>query len=171
MLKAIGGRAIHPVNTRVGGFYRAPLPIELNSLAQILRQALDDALATTAWVAGFDFPDDELDCDLLAVTTPGLYAIESGTVTSASGLTFPAQDFSAYVVEHQVPHSTALHAAFDGRLFLTGPAIRPRQALAVAAGSGPAPGIAARHRSRRAVRLDQHGHRASRPDPRWRTGT
>jgi sulfhydrogenase subunit alpha len=124
VLEAIGGRAIHPVNTRVGGFYRAPLPTELISLAEILRQALDDALATTAWVAGFDFPDDELDCDLLAVTTPGLYAIESGTVTSASGLAFPARNFSTYVVEHQVPHSTALHATFDGRLFLTGPLAR-----------------------------------------------
>lgn len=124
ILETIGGRAIHPVNTRIGGFYRAPFQSELTSLAEKLRQALDDALATTTWVAGFDFPDHELDCDLLAVTTPGLYAIESGTVTSASGITFPAQNFSTYVVEHQVPHSTALHATFDGRLFLTGPLAR-----------------------------------------------
>jgi len=124
VLETIGGRAIHPVNTRVGGFYRAPLPAELTSIAEKLRQALDDALATTAWVAGFDFPDYELDCDLLAVTKPDEYAIESGTVTSARGLTFPAQNFSAHVVEHQVPHSTALHATFDGRLFLTGPLAR-----------------------------------------------
>ena len=124
VLEAIGGRAIHPVNTRVGGFYRAPTTTELAPLAEKLRQALDDALATTAWVAGFEFPDHEIDCDLLAVTTPGRYAIESGTMTSASGLTFSARDFSAHVVEHQVPHSTALHATFDGRLFLTGPLAR-----------------------------------------------
>ncbi len=124
ILEAVGGRAIHPVNTRVGGFYRAPLADELHSLAKILRPALTDALETTSWVAGFDFPDDELDCDLLAVTKPGTYAIESGTVRSTGGLEFPARDFSDHVVEHQVPHSTALHATLDGTLFLTGPLAR-----------------------------------------------
>ncbi len=124
VLEAIGGRAIHPVNTRVGGFYRAPAQADLIPLAEQLRQALDDALATTQWVAGFDFPDTELDCDLLALTKPGQYAIESGAVTSASGLAFPARNFSTHVAEHQVPHSTALHATLGGRLFLTGPLAR-----------------------------------------------
>ena len=120
ILEAIGGRAIHPVNTRLGGFYRAPLQADLLQLAEQLRQALDDALATVAWVAGFDFPDCELDCDLLAVSEPDRYAIESGQVTSAGGLRFPPQDFSSHVVEYQVPHSTALHATLDGAPFLTG---------------------------------------------------
>ena len=124
VLEAIGGRAIHPVNTRVGGFYRAPLETELLSLGEILRRALEDAIATTSWVAGFEFPDSEIDCDFLAVTKPGEYAIESGTVASTRGLTFPAENFPAHVVEHQVPHSTALHATLDGGLFLTGPLAR-----------------------------------------------
>ena len=124
ILEAVGGRAIHPVNTRVGGFYRAPLKSELNILGESLARALDDALMTTSWVAGFDFPDHELDCDLLAVTKPGTYAIESGDVRSASGLGFPARNFGDHVVEHQVPHSTALQATLDGRLFLTGPLAR-----------------------------------------------
>jgi sulfhydrogenase subunit alpha len=124
ILEAIGGRSIHPVNTRIGGFYRAPAKADLIPLAEQLRQALDDALATTQWVAGFEFPDHELDCDLLAVTKPGEYAIESGTIKSDSGLTFPPRDFSMHVTEHQVPHSTALHAELDGRRFLTGPLAR-----------------------------------------------
>jgi sulfhydrogenase subunit alpha len=124
ILEVIGGRAIHPVNTRLGGFYRAPTQADLMPLAEQLRAALDDALATAAWVAGFDFPDQELDCDLLAVAEPDRYAIESGQVTSARGLTFPAQDFPGHVVEHQVPHSTALHATLDGTAFLTGPLAR-----------------------------------------------
>ncbi len=124
VLETIGGRAIHPVNTRIGGFYRAPAKADLVPLAEQLRQALDDALATTQWVAGFDFPDRELGCDLLAVTQPDRYAIESGQVTVAGGPTFPAANFPSHVVEHQVPHSTALHATLDGRLFLTGPLAR-----------------------------------------------
>jgi sulfhydrogenase subunit alpha len=124
ILEAVGGRAIHPVNTRVGGFYRAPLTTELHVLAEKLRSALDDALATASWVAGFDFPDHELDCDLLAVSKPDTYAIESGEIRSTSGHRFPARYFSDHVVEHQVPHSIALQATLDGRLFLTGPLAR-----------------------------------------------
>jgi coenzyme F420-reducing hydrogenase alpha subunit len=35
-----------------------------------------------------------------------------------------ADEFQQHVVEHQVPHSTALHAALDGRRYLTGPLAR-----------------------------------------------
>ena len=37
-------------------------------LAEQLRRALDDALATVDWVAGFDFPDLTVDHELLALT-------------------------------------------------------------------------------------------------------
>jgi len=148
ILEAVGGRAIHPVNTRLGGFYRAPAAAELAALAEQLRRALDDALATVAWVAGFDFPDVELDCELLAARDPGRYAIERGQIASAGGLSFPAAAFAEHVTEHQVPYSTALHATLDGRRYLTGPLARytissaqlspvARQAAA-AAGLGPA---------------------------------
>jgi sulfhydrogenase subunit alpha len=125
ILEAVGGRAIHPVNTRVGGFYRAPDQAGLTTLAESLRRALDDALTTVTWVAGFDFPDVELDCDLLAVSAGGRYPIEGGgLVIAASGLGFPAAEFGQHVIEHQVPHSTALHATLDGREYLTGPLAR-----------------------------------------------
>jgi len=148
ILEAVGGRAIHPVNPRVGGFYRAPTKAELAPLAEQLRHALDDALATAAWVAGFDFPDVELDHELLAVHEPDRYAIERGQVASSAGLAFPAAEFGGHVAEHQVPHSTALHATLDGHRYLTGPLARytinsgqlspvARQAAAEA-GLGPA---------------------------------
>jgi hypothetical protein len=89
ILEAVGGRAIHPVNTRIGGFYRAPAAADLAPLAERLRGALDDALATVAWVAGFDLPDVELDCELLAARDPDRYAIERGQLASAGGLFLP----------------------------------------------------------------------------------
>jgi coenzyme F420-reducing hydrogenase alpha subunit len=148
ILEAVGGRAIHPVNPRIGGFHRAPTAAELCRLAEQLRPALDDALATVEWVAGFDFPDRELPGELLAVHHPDRYAIENGDVRSSGGLAFTAAEFDDHVVEHQVAHSTALHATLDGRRYLTGPLARyslngeqlsplARQAAA-AAGLGPA---------------------------------
>src|SRR5579859_830857 len=57
IMELVGGRAIHPVNVRVGGFYRAPAKPEMAALAEKLRVALDQALDTVRWAAGFEFPD------------------------------------------------------------------------------------------------------------------
>ncbi|MDI9885118.1 nickel-dependent hydrogenase large subunit [Streptomyces sp. HNM0645] len=126
VVELLGGRAIHPVNVRLGGFHRTPTRAELRPLAERLRTALDDARDTLRWVAGFEFPDAECDADLLALTEPGTYAIESGTPAvlpydrTLPPRGFPLGDFSEHVTEEQVPHSTALHSRLDGRRHLTG---------------------------------------------------
>jgi coenzyme F420-reducing hydrogenase alpha subunit len=92
------------------------------------------------WVADFEFPDADCDHDLLALARPGSYAIESGTPTvmpaprtadlppdsdrALPTRTFHVREFDHHVVEHQVPHSTALHSRLDGRRHLTGPLAR-----------------------------------------------
>ncbi|WP_046776710.1 Ni/Fe hydrogenase subunit alpha [Streptomyces yangpuensis] len=126
VVELLGGRAIHPVNVRLGGFHRTPTPSQLRPLAERLRTALDDAWDTLRWVAGFDFPDAECDADLFALAESGTYAIESGVPTvlrygepfRARG--FPLRDFCDHVAETQVAHSSALHSRLDGRRHLTG---------------------------------------------------
>jgi sulfhydrogenase subunit alpha len=124
VMTAIGGRAIHPVNVRLGGFYRVPTATELRPLAEQLRRALDDALDTVRWVAGFDFPDIDVPHDLMALRDTDGYPLDRGTPLVTTGLSFPPSEFSSHVVEHQVPHSTALHARLDGGLYLVGPLAR-----------------------------------------------
>ena len=124
ILEFLGGRAIHPVNVRVGGFYRVPAPSELRPLAERLRRALDLALDTVRWVATFEFPDLELGHDLISAHDPGRYPIERGTLRTAGGLSFPASEFPGHVTEHHVPHSTALHATLDEHRYLAGPLAR-----------------------------------------------
>ena len=125
IMEAVGGRAIHPVNVRVGGFYRAPARAELAALTEPLKGALDGALETVRWVAGFDFPDHSCATqDLLALSRPGTYAIERGTLATRSGLLFSAAAWDRHVIEEHVPHSTALHARLNGHRYLTGPLAR-----------------------------------------------
>ena len=119
----IGGRAIHPVNVRLGGFYSVPTRADLRPMAEQLRRALDDALATVRWVAGFDFPDLTIDHELLALTGDR-YPLEDGVIARSAGPSFPVSQFGEHVRETQVPHSTALHATLDGHRHLTGPLAR-----------------------------------------------
>ncbi|GGT01149.1 Ni/Fe hydrogenase subunit alpha [Streptomyces chromofuscus] len=131
ILEQLGGRPIHPVNVRVGGFYRTPGREELRPLEERLRQAREDALETVRWVATFDFPDVVCDHDLFALRDPGRYAIDSGTpaVMAAQGQgpalrEFNLAEFEQHIREGQVPHSTARTSALDGRRYLTGPLAR-----------------------------------------------
>lgn len=124
LMEFLGGRAIHPVNVRLGGFYSVPTRRDMEVLAEELRRALDDALATVQWVSTFDFPDVEIDHELLALTQPNQYPIENGTIVRSGGPVFGVPEFCDHVTESQVPHSTALHATLDGRRHLTGPLAR-----------------------------------------------
>lgn len=124
VMELVGGRAIHPINVKVGGFYRLPTVPELRTLAEPLRRALDDAVATARWASTFEIPDATVDHEFLSLRDTGRYPIERGTLVSSGGLSFPAASYPDHVTEHQVPHSTALHAMLDGRTFLTGPLAR-----------------------------------------------
>ena len=124
LMDLIGGRAIHPVNVRLGGFYSVPTRQQLDAMAEELRYALDNALWTAKWVSGFDFPDAQMPHEMLSLTQPDRYPIENGTIVRSAGEPFGVAEFRDHVVEAQVQHSTALHATLDGRPHLTGPPAR-----------------------------------------------
>jgi len=126
IMATIGGRSIHPVNVRVGGFYRAPTASELAPLAGQLEGALELALETVRWVAGFDFPDFSCDHELLSLRMPGSYPIERGTLVTSGGLEFTPAQYEEHIIEEQVPHSMALHARLAGHSghIMTGPLAR-----------------------------------------------
>ena len=86
LMTAVGGREIHPVNVRVGGFYRAPTRAELRPAAELLERAREAALETVRWTAGLPFPDVELDHELVALSVDGEYPIDRGRIVSTAGL-------------------------------------------------------------------------------------
>jgi sulfhydrogenase subunit alpha len=125
VLATVGGRSIHPVNVRVGGFYRLPTSQEMSGLRATLADALHDALATAELVAGFDFPDFTHDFEYLSLRPARGYPIEAGRVVTSGGLAFAPAEFDAHVTEEHVRHSNALHARLHGTdPYLTGPLAR-----------------------------------------------
>jgi coenzyme F420-reducing hydrogenase alpha subunit len=126
LIEALGGRAVHPINVRIGGFYRVPTKREVRSWREPLLRARDAALETVRWVAGFEFPDFEHDHAHLALRHPDRYAIEQGRLVSSGGLDAPVHTFDEHVVESHVEHSHALHAHLrsGGGRYLVGPLAR-----------------------------------------------
>ncbi|NIP42254.1 MAG: Ni/Fe hydrogenase subunit alpha [candidate division Zixibacteria bacterium] len=121
----MGGREIHPINIRVGGFYKIPKKKELQKMADPLKWARDASLETVKWVSTFDFPDFERDYEFVSVNHESEYPIDEGGIASNKGIDIGIEQYLDYFEEHHVKHSTSLHASVKGRgSYMTGPMAR-----------------------------------------------
>ena len=114
IVRLLGGREIHPVNVRVGGFYSIPSKEEFTGLAEELKWARDAALETVRWVSAFSFPEFERDYEFVALQHPAEYPMNEGRIVSNKGLDISVRDYDQNFVEEHVAHSTALHSQKKG---------------------------------------------------------
>jgi sulfhydrogenase subunit alpha len=144
----LGGREIHPINVRVGGFYKVPSKQEFGQLAEQLKWGRDAALETVRWTAQLPFPGFEQNYEFVALRHPAEYPFNEGRLVSNKGLDITAQAYDTHFVEEHVPYSNALHSVLKERgAYFVGPLARYNlnfdqlsplaQEAARAAGLGP----------------------------------
>jgi sulfhydrogenase subunit alpha len=125
LIRLLGGRAIHPINARIGGFYRVPSRAELAPVEEALKQARDRAIDTLRWVAGFTFPECARNYEFVALRHSDEYPMNEGRIVSSAGLDIAVTDYETAFIERQVPYSTALHSTLKERgAYLVGPMAR-----------------------------------------------
>jgi coenzyme F420-reducing hydrogenase alpha subunit len=121
----MGGRSIHPINVRLGGFFKVPTREELAPLAEQLRWARDAAIETVRWAATLPFPEYEHDYEFVAMRHPDEYPMNEGRLVSNKGLEIDIHDYDLHFQETQVSHSNALHSTLNARgAYLVGPLAR-----------------------------------------------
>jgi sulfhydrogenase subunit alpha len=121
----LGGREIHPINVRVGGFYKLPSRSDFAALAERLKWARDAALETVRFVAGLPFPDFERDYIFVALRHPDEYPFNDGRLVSNRGLDIPISEYDANFSEEHVQHSNALHSVLKPHgAYFVGPLAR-----------------------------------------------
>ena len=126
ILDVIGGRAVHPVNFRVGGFYRLPDRAALAALRPKLEQGLEIARELTLLTGGFRFPAYDYDYTCVSLRHSEEYAIHEGRIVSNRGLDIPVAEFEEHFDEEHVARSNALHGVMRGakKPYLVGPIAR-----------------------------------------------
>lgn len=125
IMSLLGGREIHPINVRVGGFYRVPSVDELAGLRPQVEEALMLAEQTVRFVSGFTFPDEEEDYEMVALRNAAEYPMNEGILVSTRGLRIPQEDFEREFEEVQVPYGNSLHCVHrGGGSYLVGPLAR-----------------------------------------------
>ncbi len=125
IVRVLGGREIHPVNMRVGGFWRLPTSAELLGLATELDRARDEALETVKWVSQLNIPDVTKPVEMVALSGSDRYPFTEGRIKSTGGIDVDVSEWNDVFVETHVERSNALHATVRERgTYAVGPTAR-----------------------------------------------
>jgi len=125
IVRFLGGREIHPVNLRVGGFYKVPTKSSLRDLVDKLKWARDAAAETVKWTSRLPFPELQQDYLFVSLRHPDEYPIHEGRIVSSGGLDIGVREYDQHFTEEHVAHSNALHSLLDGRhMYICGPMAR-----------------------------------------------
>ncbi len=125
LMTIIGGREIHPINMRVGGFYKAPEKADFAKIKEELEWAKEASLATIKLVASFTFPDFDREYEYVSLQHPDEYPLHDGRLVSNRGLDIAVNEYEQHFVEEHVKHTTALHSFIKERgAYFVGPLAR-----------------------------------------------
>ncbi len=124
IVRFLGGRSVHPIGVRVGGFYKAPAAADAAVLLEKVRQQLAHAETLLRWSASLDLPSSKQDFVSVAIRQADEYPMNEGRIVSDAGHMLVSENFESHFKEHQAPHSTALHCHLDGQPYLVGPLAR-----------------------------------------------
>jgi len=125
LIAALGGRPVHPISVRVGGFSKVPRRADLDGVREALDVAVEQSLATVRLVATWDPPALEHPQPLVALRHAAEYPYNDGRIVSTDGLDLAPGAWGEAFEEHHIEGSNALHArTHDGRVYLLGPTAR-----------------------------------------------
>ncbi|MBT3924181.1 MAG: Ni/Fe hydrogenase subunit alpha [Nitrospina sp.] len=125
IVSTLGGREIHPINVRVGGFYKVFSKNDLEPLKENLKWARDAALETVRWAAQLPFPEFEQDYEFVSLRHPEEYPFNEGRLVSNKGLDIDCSEYEDHFQEAHVEHSNALHSVLKERgAYFVGPMAR-----------------------------------------------
>lgn len=110
IINLLGGREIHPINVRVGGFYKIPAKSEFLLIAERLKWARDAAIETVKWAATLPFPEFEQDYEYVSLSHPNEYPFNEGRLISNKGIDIDINEYEDHFVEEHIQHSNALHS-------------------------------------------------------------
>lgn len=125
LTQLIGGKSVHPVTAVVGGFTNKISKTDANAIKKSFIRAKDEVLESISVFKELDIPKFERKCEHIAISRKDGYAINEGELASTEGIKAKQSDYRQFILETQVPHSTAKHSIVNERSsYLVGPLAR-----------------------------------------------
>ena len=120
MVRMIGGRAVHPIRTVVGGFTKLPSEEEMLHMKEMLKSLYPDLEASLGVLKTLDLPAFERETEYVSLSNPDDYAHYDGNIKSTDGWEIDPMDYLDKIKEKVVEHSTAKHCWANRDSFMVG---------------------------------------------------
>lgn len=120
----VGGRAVHPISSVVGGFTKTPRKEDLAEIRQRSRRTKEDLWNTVDLFRSFDYPEIDRKSELIAISSDEEYAVNKGRLRSSSGLDSLEEEYRIHVQEKELNYSNTKNSLVKGNDFLVGPIAR-----------------------------------------------
>jgi coenzyme F420-reducing hydrogenase alpha subunit len=116
----VGGRTVHPIRCKVGGFSCLPRLSELERFRGRLEDARPELDKTVDLFASVKVPAFERETEYIALSSATEYPLYEGTLTSSDAGTFADADYFTVTNEYCVPQSTAKYTRHRRESFMVG---------------------------------------------------
>ncbi len=120
VVRIIGGRAVHPITTVVGGFTTTPSEEKLLQLKEMLKSLYPDLETSLQVLKSLKLPDFERETEYISLTDKKDYALYDGDIKSSDGWTISPQDYLSKIKEKVVEHSTGKHCWASRDAYMVG---------------------------------------------------
>ncbi len=118
IIELIGGRTVHPITPKVGGFTKYPGKEELGVLAKKAKKMLPIAVELAGMFNKFTYPEFRRETEFVALQKEGEYAIYDGDVVSTKGYKVTAKKFLNDVQELEKPYKLVKTPEHEGEAYL-----------------------------------------------------
>jgi len=120
MVRIIGGRAIHPITTVVGGFTKLPAEQEMYQMRDMLKSAYPDLEASLKFFKTLKLPEFKRETEYISITDNKEYALYDGKIKSSDGWIIDGKDYLTKIKENVVEHSTGKHCRASRDSYMVG---------------------------------------------------
>ena len=120
MVRIIGGRAVHPIRTVIGGFTKLPTEEEMIKMKEILQASYPDLEKSLEILRTLKIPEFERKTEYISISDSVDYALYDGNIKSTDGWEIDDQDYLDKMKEKVVKYSTAKHCWVNGNVFMVG---------------------------------------------------
>lgn len=120
LVKIIGGRAIHPTNTKIGGFGRVPSKEELKKILRESKKILKNAIDLANIFGALEYPSFARKTEFISLSSQKEYGFYEGKINASDAKPLPLKKFLPKIKEIESPFDVVKRARYKGKSYMVG---------------------------------------------------
>lgn len=124
IIEIIGGRAIHPITTEIGGFKKCPSKLELEKLYIQSSQILQDSVSLVNFFKKLKYPNFSRETNFVSLYSPKEYSIYDGQIkyslTNKKFAFKTPRAFIKFIQEIETPKDVIKRVKLDNQTYMVG---------------------------------------------------